>query len=529
VVIGSDLHRTGWFSSSNDLLNRFHENVTWSIRGNFVDVPTDCPQRDERLGWTGDIQVFAPTASFLYDVGGFLSSWLRDLAAEQLPDGSIPHVVPDVIHSEFTNAPTAAWGDAAVLVPWTVYQRTGDRQILERQFPSMRAWVDKVAALAGEDLLWTGGFQYGDWLDPSAPPEDAARAKTDPDVVATAHLARSSAVLSHVAAVLGRDLEAATYNKLAEEVRAAFARTYVTPAGRILSDTQTAYAMALEWALLPTEDQRREAGRRLADLVRVSGFRISTGFVGTPLVCDALTSAGEIDIAYRLLMQTGCPSWLYPVTMGATTVWERWDSIRPDGSVNPGGMTSFNHYALGAVADWLHRRVAGLAPAEPGYRKLIVQPHPTASLDHASARHLSPYGEAAVGWRREGGQLTLSVIVPVGTTATVHVPGIPEPVVVAHGTHTWTVADTTGHMAEGEAATIRDLLDNQPATWSAVVNAAVETGITPDGESQAAEKLGRYLDQPVGRLGWALVPEPWISARVPLREKVTEILKGSAS
>ncbi|MFK4639493.1 family 78 glycoside hydrolase catalytic domain [Paenarthrobacter histidinolovorans] len=527
VVIGSDLKRTGWFSSSDELLNRFHENVIWSIRGNFVDVPTDCPQRDERLGWTGDIQIFAPTASFLYDIGGFLGSWLRDVAAEQLPDGSVPHVVPDVIHSEFTNTPTAAWGDAAVLIPWTLYQRTGNRQILEQQYPSACKYLAKVVSLAGDDMLWTGGFQYGDWLDPSAPPEDAARAKTDPDVVATAHLARSAEVLAHTAAVLGHDEDAAKYHKLSAEVRAAFARSYVTPSGRILSDTQTAYAMALEWALLPSEDQRHEAGRRLADLVRVSGFRISTGFVGTPLVCDALTAAGEVDVAYRLLLQTGCPSWLYPVTMGATTVWERWDSLRPDGSVNPGGMTSFNHYALGAVADWLHRTVAGLAPASPGYRKITVQPRPTAALTHAAARHLTPYGEASVQWRRAGGQLTLDVTVPVGASAAVHVPGAREPEMVSHGTHTWTVADPTPNTGEGNALTIRELLDRQPLTWSAVVDAAVETGIAPEGEAQTADKLARYLDQPVGSLGYALVPEPWINRNVPLREKVARILKGS--
>ena len=527
VVIGSDLKRIGWFSSSEALLNRFHENVNWSIRGNFVDVPTDCPQRDERLGWTGDIQIFAPTASFLYDIGGFLGSWLRDLAAEQLPDGSVPHVVPDVIHSDFTNAPTAAWGDAAVLIPWTLYQRTANRHILEQQYSSMCGYINKIASLAGPDMLWTGGFQYGDWLDPSAPPEDAARAKTDPDVVATAHLARSAEVMAKAAAVLGHDEDAATYNKLSEEVRAAFARAYVTPSGRILSDTQTAYAMAIEWALLPSEDQRREAGRRLADLVRVSGFRISTGFVGTPLVCDALTAAGEVEVAYRLLLQTGCPSWLYPVTMGATTVWERWDSMRPDGSVNPGGMTSFNHYALGAVADWLHRTVAGLAPAEPGYRKITVQPRPSSVLTHASARHLTPYGEASVEWRRAGGNLTLDVTVPVGSTAAVHVPGTEEPEIVSHGTFTWTVADPTPDIGEGSASTIRELLDRQPLTWSAVVNAAVESGITPEGEAQAADKLARFLDEPVGNLGYALVPEPWINRQVPLREKVSKILKGS--
>ena len=526
VVIGSDLKRTGWFSSSDDLLNRFHENVIWSVRGNFVDVPTDCPQRDERLGWTGDIQIFAPTASFLYDVGGFLSSWLKDLAAEQLPDGSVPHVVPDVVHSELTNTPTAAWGDAAVLIPWTLYQRTDNRDILEQQYSSMCSWVDRVAGLAGSRMLWTGGFQYGDWLDPSAPPEDAARAKTDRDVVATAHLARSAEVLANTATVLGRTNDATAYSKLASEVRAAFARTYITPAGRILSDSQTAYAMALEWALLPTEEQRHEAGCRLADLVRVSGFRISTGFVGTPLVCDALTTAGHVDVAYRLLLQTGCPSWLYPVTMGATTVWERWDSMRPDGSVNPGGMTSFNHYALGAVADWLHRSVAGLAPAAPGYRKLTVHPRPTAALNYASARHLTPYGEARVEWERAGGSLTLNVTVPVGATADIHLPGAETPETVAHGSYSWVVPDPAPVTSAGQVATIRELLDHQPTTWSAVVSAAVETGVAPEGEAQAADKISRYLDEPVGRLGWALVPEPWVTDHVLLQEKVQKILKG---
>ncbi|MFJ4027582.1 family 78 glycoside hydrolase catalytic domain [Paenarthrobacter sp. NPDC089989] len=529
VVIGSDLRRTGWFTSSNELLNRLHENVVWSIRGNFVDVPTDCPQRDERLGWTGDIQVFAPTASFLFDTAGFLNTWLADLVSEQLPDGSVPHVIPDVVHSDLTNTPTAAWGDAAVLIPWTLYQRAGDQQILERQYSSMCAWVDKVSELAGNDRLWTGGFQYGDWLDPSAPPEDAARAQTDPDVVATAHFARSAEVLGKAAAVLGRDDDSARYTKLASEIRAAFARTYVTPAGRILSDTQTAYAMALEWALLPSENQRQEAGRRLADLVRVSGFRISTGFVGTPLVCDALTSAGHVDTAYRLLLQTGCPSWLYPVTMGATTIWERWDSMRPDGSVNPGGMTSFNHYALGAVADWMHRSLAGLAPAAPGYRALEVRPFPTAALTYASARHLTPYGEAEVKWERAGGRLALRVKVPVGATAAVHVPGSSETETVSHGVHTWDVADPTAGAGNRSAATIRDVLDYLPDTWSAVVAAAVETGITPEGEAQAADKISRYLDEPASKLGTALVPEPWISAKVPLRERVAEILAASTS
>ncbi|HEV2870520.1 MAG TPA: family 78 glycoside hydrolase catalytic domain, partial [Actinomycetota bacterium] len=319
VVVGSDLRRTGWFASSNPQLNRFHENVVWGMRGNFVDVPTDCPQRDERLGWTGDIQVFAPTASFLFDSAGFLRSWLADLVAEQRPDGSVPLVVPDVIESPLSTA--AAWGDAATLVPWVLYQRTGDVGLLARQLPSMRAWVDYIAGLAGVDRLWTGGFQLGDWLDPTAPHDAPFEAQADPDVVATAYLARSAEVVGLAAAAVGDTDVTEKYARLAGEVRDAFAREFVTPGGRVLSDAPTVYALALEWALLPTGDQRHHAGDRLADLVRSFGFRISTGFVGTPLIMDALAGSGHLDVAYRLMLQTGCPSWLYAVTMGATTVW----------------------------------------------------------------------------------------------------------------------------------------------------------------------------------------------------------------
>ncbi|XVV10130.1 family 78 glycoside hydrolase catalytic domain [Actinoplanes sp. CA-131856] len=441
VVIGSGLRRTGWFSSSHEQLNQLHENVVWSTRGNFVDLPTDCPQRDERLGWTGDIQVFGPTATFLYDTTGLLRSWLADLAAEQRPDGSVPHVVPEVDRAPEFHTPAAAWGDAATVVPWTLYQRTGDLQVLERQLPSMSAWVDRVAALAGADRLWRGGFQFGDWLDPTAPPEEPGRAKADPDVVATAHFARSSWIVAESARLLGRAADAEKYRTLTAEVRDAFARAFVTPEGRIHSDAQTLYALAIEWDLLPEAGQRVAAGRRLAELVRDGGYRIATGFVGTPLVCDALTSTGHLDVAYRLLLQTECPSWLYPVTMGATTVWERWDSMRPDGSINPGEMTSFNHYALGAVADWLHRTVAGLAPAAPGYRRLLVHPRPTPELTSAAATHLTPYGKASVSWHRSAGHLRLDVSVPVGASAEVHVPGEDRPVTVGHGDHRWLVAD----------------------------------------------------------------------------------------
>jgi alpha-L-rhamnosidase len=248
--------------------------------------------------------------------------------------------------------------------------------------------------------------------------------------------------------------------------------------------------MALAWDLIPDGGARRRAGRRLADLVRAAGFRIGTGFVGTPLVADALTAAGELDVAYRLLLQTGCPSWLYPVTMGATTIWERWDSMLPDGRVNPGQMTSFNHYALGAVADWLHRTVAGLAPAAPGYRRLLVAPRPGRALTAASARHLTPYGEAAVSWQRAGGRFTLRATVPVGGTATVHLPG-GEPVEVGHGTHAWEVADPCP--APDRPRTVRDVLDDE-TIWPRLVEKA------GGDEVAVAARLSRYLDAPASEL-----------------------------
>jgi alpha-L-rhamnosidase len=530
IVVGSDLRRTGWFSSSGELLDRFHENVVWSTRGNFVDLPTDCPQRDERLGWTGDVQVFGPTAAYLYDTAGLLQSWLADLSAEQLPDGSVPHVIPDVNRNTFSSTPAAAWGDAATIIPWTLYQRTGDLQLLERQLPSMRAWVDKITELAGEERLWRGGFQYGDWLDPTAPPEEPGRAKADPDLVATAHLARSSWIVAESAQLLGREVEAHKYRALTEEVRAAFVRAFVTPAGRVLSDAQTAYALAIEWDLLPLPAQRVEAGRRLADLVRTSGFRISTGFVGTPLVCDALTRTGHIDVAYRLVLQTQCPSWLYPVTMGATTVWERWDSMRPDGSINPGEMTSFNHYALGAVADWLHRVVAGLAPAAPGYRELLVRPRPTAALTRAAASHITPYGKASVAWERNDGRLQLVVRVPVGASAEVYVPGAPGLVHVGHGDHQWDVADPIaglrGRRINWSRATVRDLLDD-PATWTAVAEVAAATGTTPQGDTQAARMLGPYLGASATFVAQALAPDDRLPGAKDLRRGIADIFAGA--
>jgi alpha-L-rhamnosidase len=470
VVCHSDMERTGWFDCSDELLNRLHENVVWGMRGNFLDVPTDCPQRDERLGWTGDIQVFAPTACFLYDSAGFLDSWLQDVAAEQRDAGGVvAPIVPNIMFK--TPLPTAAWGDAAVFIPWVLYQRYGDEGILAQQFESMRAWVDLVAQIAGAGRLWDKSFQFGDWLDPSAPPDRPAAGRTEPSLVATAYFARSAELLSLTAGVLGKADEEARYRALAEEVRAAFNREYVTPGGRVLSDSTTAYALAIAFALLRDEEQRRRAGLRLAALVRESRYRISTGFVGTPLICDALCSVGEHDAAYRLVLERENPSWLYSVTMGATTIWERWDSMLPDGSINPGEMTSFNHYAFGAIADWLHRTVAGLAPAAPGYRRLAVQPRPGGGLTSARARHQTPYGSAECAWQLADGLITVDLVVPPNAMADVKLPGTDAPAIeVGAGTHRWSYPYQVPEAAPAQLSldsTIGALVDDR-AAWAAV-------------------------------------------------------------
>jgi len=444
-VYHTDLERTGWFESSDPALNRLHENVRWGMRGNFVDIPTDCPQRDERIGWTGDIQVFGPTASTLYDVSGMLTGWLRDVALEQLPDGTVPWYVPVIPADKMWTPmrPGAAWGDVATLLPWTLYERFGDLGVLEAQWDSARRWVDLLERISGPSRLWDTGFQLGDWLDPAAPPDDPADALTDRYLVATAYFAKSARTVARMAEALGLSDEQAHYDTLADEVVAAFAAAYVNDDGTMTSDAQTAYALGLQFDLIADPVSRDAAAARLAELVRAAGNRIATGFVGTPLVSDALSSGGHVSTAYDLLLERECPSWLYQVEQGATTVWERWDSLLPDGTVNPGQMTSFNHYALGAVADWMHRVIGGLAADAPGYRRIRFAPRPGGGLTSASARQLTAYGEAAISWRIDGGRLHVEVTVPVGTEAVLDLEGADEET-LQPGSHTRVVAVPEG-------------------------------------------------------------------------------------
>ncbi|MGV8845918.1 family 78 glycoside hydrolase catalytic domain [Tessaracoccus sp.] len=462
-VVFSDMRRTGWFESSNEMLNRLHENVVWGMRGNFIYLPTDCPQRDERLGWTGDIQIFGPTASFLYDCNGFLSSWLHDVWLEQqAAGGGVAFVVPDVLDSG--HVPTAAWGDVATVLPTVLHERFADRALLQRQYPSMKAWTDLLLGIAGETHLWEGGFQFGDWVDPDSPPENPAKAKTDPDVVASAFLYRSTVLLARAASEIGLNDDAEHYAAEAEQVRQAWLREYVTPGGRIASDAQTAYALAIEFGIADVE-LTATLGERLAMLVRRDGYRISTGFVGTPLVNDALSRTGHLAEASRLMLQVECPSWLFSVKMGATTIWERWDSLLPDGSINPGEMTSFNHYALGSVADWLHRVVAGLSPATAGYKLVRIAPRPLPGLDSACARHDGPYGSIEVSWTRDGDAVRVRATVPPNSNAVVDLPG-QNPFEVGSGFHEWsfdTPKTATVRQPITPQTSLADIIDDQEA------------------------------------------------------------------
>ncbi len=495
IVVHSDMVRTGWFSSSDPMIDQLHENVVWGMRGNFLSLPTDCPQRDERLGWTGDIQVFTPTASYLYDSDGFLSSWLEDLALEQQHAGTVPFVVPASLLG--AAVPAAAWGDAATVVPWVLYERFADVRTLQAQYPSMVAWADELLALAGPRRLWEGAFQFGDWLDPDAPPDRPADAKTDADIVASAYLYRSTWLVAKAAAVLGRTEDARRYGDAADGVRRAWLEEYTTPVGRIVSDAQTAYALGIMFELAPDDEAAQRMGDRLAWLVRRDGYRIGTGFVGTPLVMDALSRTGHLATASRLLLQTESPSWLYPVTMGATTIWERWDSMLEDGSINPGEMTSFNHYAFGAIADWLHRVVGGLVPLDPGYGRFRIAPTPIPGLTSASTSFESPYGRASVAWNLAAGTLVVTATIPPNTTALVVLPGV-EPVDVGSGEHSWSVPFALDSPAPGGVSTSTALAEviDDPEAYEAVWQAVAEVDPRRASEFRKHTKWvdGRSLD-----------------------------------
>jgi alpha-L-rhamnosidase len=428
IVIHSAMEPTGTFTCSDPLINQLQQNIQWGQKGNFLDVPTDCPQRDERLGWTGDAQAFAPTASFNFNVASFFTKWMKDMAADQMKNGAIPDVIPDILNFKGEpgmNGKTAGWAastgwaDAAIIIPWTMYRSYGDVRILEEQYPSMKAWVQYMQHRAGDKYLWTGDGHYGDWLSYNTPDSDYPGAYTEKDLIATAYFAYSSKLLSQIAGILGKDAEARTYQTLFENIRAAFNKEYVTSTGRLVSNTQTAYSLVLAFDLLP-EVLVPKAAQYLADDVKKFGH-ITTGFLGTPIICKVLTQTGNNDAAYFLLNRKQYPSWLYPVTAGATTIWERWDAQRPDGSFQDVGMNSFNHYAYGAIGDWLYKVAAGLNidPEIPGYKKILFYPQPGGGLTHAQASIETMYGKVSSGWTIANGRFTYKITVPPNTTAIV--------------------------------------------------------------------------------------------------------------
>ena len=418
IVIHSDMEPTGSFSCSDSLINQLQQNIQWSQRGNFLDVPTDCPQRDERLGWTGDAQVFSPTATFNFNVDPFFTKWLGDLAADQLSDGSVPDVIPDVT----TGSGAAGWADAAVIVPWNLYLFYGNKRILEEQYPSMKAWVEFMRKRAGNDYIWDGDPQYGDWqaLVPSY--IDNPNLITNKDFIATAYYCYTTGLLAKIASVLGKADDAEVYSTLAKKIKMAFSLAFVDPSGRLTSDTETAYLLTIAFDLLP-QKALPQAVRYLASYIEEVGH-LTTGFVGTPLLCKTLADNGRADLAFKLLMREEYPSWLYPVTKGATTIWERWDGIRPDGSFQDEAMNSFNHYAYGAVGEWLYRYIAGINPDEsdPGFRHIVLSPHPGGGLTWAKAEFESMYGKIVSFWKVENGKMTYQAEVPPNTTATIVLP-----------------------------------------------------------------------------------------------------------
>ncbi|MFB6342149.1 glycoside hydrolase family 78 protein [Saccharicrinis sp. FJH62] len=419
IVIHSDMEPTGSFSCSDPLINQLQHNIQWGQKGNFLDIPTDCPQRDERLGWTGDAQVFSMTAAYNFNVAGFYTKWMKDLAADQLPDGKVPHVIPDVLNG---GGGATAWADASIIIPWTVYRVYGDTRILKEQYNSMKGWVEYMKGRAGNDLIWTGDYHFGDWLAFATTWSDYPGATTEKDLIATAYFCYSSHLLSKIAGILGNTEDEKKYAQLSNQIKQAFNAEFITPNGRLVSHTQTAYALVLSFNLLP-DNLKDNAAKYLAEDVKKFGH-LTTGFVGTPLLCSSLSSTGRDDLAFMLLMRKDYPSWLYPVTQGATTIWERWDGQKPDGSFQDVGMNSFNHYAYGAIGEWLYTYVAGirLDPDQPGYKHFFLSPHVGGGLTYANASFNSMYGLIRSDWKVEGKTFVYEVEIPANTMATVILP-----------------------------------------------------------------------------------------------------------
>ena len=421
VAVYSDMKPTGSFVSSNALINQLQHNIQWGQKGNFLDVPTDCPQRDERLGWTGDAQVFSRTASYNMDVKNFFSKWLKDISADQREDGAVPYVIPNVLGKNA--AGSAGWADVITIIPWNMYLAYGDTSVLQEQDESMKEWVGFMQKNSTNNL-WNKGFHFGDWLFYRPfDDNDGRSAVTDKYLISQCFFAHSTQLLINSAKVLGKTADIKKYSDLLKNIKDAFLKEYVTPSGRLVSSTQTAYVLALNFDMLP-ESMRASAAKRLAENVASYNNHLTTGFLGTPYLCHVLSRFGYTDVAYKLLMQETYPSWLYPVKMGATTIWERWDGQKPDSTFQTPGMNSFNHYAYGAIGDWMYRVVAGIDTYEsaPGYKKIKIKPFIGGGLTDVAANYETDYGLVSSQWKLNGKQVRFSVEIPANTSATVYVP-----------------------------------------------------------------------------------------------------------
>lgn len=449
VALYSDMKPTGTFTSSNSLVNQLQHNIQWGQKGNFLDVPTDCPQRDERLGWTGDAQVFSRTASFNMNVDNFFAKWLKDITADQLPNGAVPHVIPNVLGTGA--AASAGWADVSTIVPWNMYLVYGDKKILEDQYESMKAWVGYMEASSKNDL-WNTGFHFGDWLFYRPDDDnDGKAAVTDKYLIAQCFFAHSTQLLINAANVLGKKEDVEKYEGLLNRVRQAFLKEYLTPSGRLVSGTQTAYVLALNFDMLPL-NLRAQAAQRLVENIKAYNTHLTTGFLGTPYLCHVLTRFGYTDLAYSLLLQEKYPSWLYPVKMGATTIWERWDGIKPDGSFQVPSMNSYNHYSYGAIGDWMYRTMAGIDTYEdgPGYRHIRIQPHPGGNFTNAGASLQTYYGKISSAWKMTGGAFDMDVEIPANTIATVYIPSYASSAITESGEPLKSVQGlTVGDNADG--------------------------------------------------------------------------------
>ncbi len=422
VALYSDIQKNGSFTTSNPLINQLQSNITWGQRGNFLDIPTDCPQRDERLGWTGDAHVFVRTAAYNRGVYNFFAKWMKDVAADQWEDGRVPWVIPNIFTNSKNESGSTGWSDVSTIIPWNIYMAYGDKRILENQYPGMKKWVDYMKNKSINNLWNTEKFHFGDWLFFRPDDDkDGIAAITDKNMIAQCFFAHSTQMLINAAQVLGKTDDVKLYSDLLSKVKKAYMDEYMTANGGLVSGTQTAYVLALNFDMLP-ENLRQQAADRLVKNIAKYNDHITTGFIGTPYICHVLSRYGYEDVAYKLLLQKTYPSWLYPVTVGATTIWERWDAQKPDGSFQTSEMNSFNHYAYGAIGDWMYRVAAGLREAAAGYKEIIVQTHPGGDFTYMNADLKTSYGNAASHWKISGNQLIMEVEIPVNTTATIYIP-----------------------------------------------------------------------------------------------------------